>query len=312
MERLNKKYCLVTNDVETTSLRNHCLSDKAGELVLKEGMPKLLDAYQEYGVKATFFFTGYIAKLFPEVVKMVIPFGHEVGCHGLTHEPNKAFDVLSFNEQVEHLKTAKKLLEDISGKEILSFRAPALRVNEFTPKALAESGFIIDSSVAPQRLDIFLSFGSMKKLKWLMAPRSPYYTRNDNLARRGNYPIVEIPVSSFGIPYTGTVMRISPLMARITRNLLSCESELFNHPVLFLIHPNELIDEEKLITQVQRRSSSYIGYLLGDKLRYYMKLKNLGAPAVPLLKNQLQHFKKRNYTFTTMADYYTENFKQQR
>ena len=37
----NKKYCLLTNDVETTSIVNNRLCDKTGEKVLKEGMPVL-------------------------------------------------------------------------------------------------------------------------------------------------------------------------------------------------------------------------------------------------------------------------------
>jgi hypothetical protein len=78
---MKNKHCLLTNDVETTSILNHCLSDKTGEKVLKEGMPVLLGLYEKYNVKATFFFTGYIAQKFPEIVKMILPGGHEVGCH---------------------------------------------------------------------------------------------------------------------------------------------------------------------------------------------------------------------------------------
>ncbi len=304
MEKTNTNVCFITNDVETTSLWNHCLSDKTGEKVLKEGMPRLLEAYKEFGVKSTFFFTGYIAKLFPEVVRMIMPYGHEVGCHGLTHESDKAFDRLSLNDQVAHLSESKKILEDISGKQVISFRAPALRVNSFTPKALEKTGFLIDSSVAPQRLDMFLSFGAKAKLKWLFAPRSPYFTKTDNLARKGDSNILEIPVSSFGVPYTGTVMRISPTLLNITRCFLSFESMVFKRPLLFLIHPNELINEEIVIKNIKRRSNSYVGYLLGDKLRYNLKLKNLGAAAQPLLKEQLSYLKNKNYSFQTLENYY--------
>ena len=181
-----EKIFFFTNDVETTSLKNHCLSDKAGEKVLKEGMPALLELYKKYNIKSTFFFTGYIAQKFPDVVKMILPYGHEVGCHGLTHDSEKAFDVLNKDEQIDHLKRAKEILEKISGVEVISFRAPALRVNQYTPQALIENGFRIDSSVAPQRGDFLLSFGSAKKLNWLFAPRNPYFTRDNNLAKKGN------------------------------------------------------------------------------------------------------------------------------
>ena len=60
----------MTNDVETTSILNHKLRDKTGEYVLRQGMPRLLDLYERYGVKATFFYTGYIARLYPDVIRM--------------------------------------------------------------------------------------------------------------------------------------------------------------------------------------------------------------------------------------------------
>ena len=52
------RFCLITNDVETTSILNHKLRDKTGEYVLNQGMPRLLDLYDKYGVKATFFIRG--------------------------------------------------------------------------------------------------------------------------------------------------------------------------------------------------------------------------------------------------------------
>lgn len=299
-----KKYCLITNDVETTSLWNHRLSDKTGEVVLNEGMPLLLEAYEKFKVKATFYFNGDIVRLYPDVVKMIIPNGHEVACHGWVHNSDQAFDVLSYDEQVEHLRKSKELLEDISGQEIISFRAPALRVNQYTPRALAATGFKTDSSVAPQRIDMFLSFGSKKKLKWLGAPRSPYFTQPDDLARRGDGPIFEIPVSSFLLPYAGTIMRISPPMVRFVRSMLNIESQKTGRPLLFLIHPNELIDEEIESGVITRRSKNYLSYLLGDKLRYHLKLRNLGKKSLPLLMDQLNYMKQNDYEFVTVKNYF--------
>lgn len=301
------KHCLITNDVETTSLWNHCLSDKTGEVVLKEGMPSLLKLYQKYNVKATFYFTGYIANMYPEVVKMILPYNHEVACHGLTHEPDQAFDKLNLDEQVYHLFKAKNILENISNQEVVSFRAPALRVNNYTSQALQKTGFLIDSSVAPQRMDMFFSFGSLNKLKWITAPRTPHYTSPNNLARKGNSNIYEIPVSSFIIPYTGTMMRISPSITRAIRSLLVKEAEIFKRPVVFLIHPNELIEEEVTVSKIKRRANNYLSYLIGDKLRYHIKLKNLGQKAIPLLNSQLEYLQKKNFTFVTSKEYFEIN-----
>lgn len=269
-------------------------------------MPLLLEAYEKFNVKATFYFNGDIVRLYPEVVKMILPHGHEVACHGWVHDSNQAFDVLSYDEQVVHLRKSKELLEDISGQEIISFRAPALRVNQHTPKALAATEFKTDSSIAPQRIDMFLSFGSKKKLKWLGAPRSPYFTQPDDLARRGDGIIFEIPVSSFLFPYAGTIMRISPPLVRFVRSMLNIESQKTGRPLLFLIHPNELIEEEIESGVITRRSKNYLSYLLGDKLRYHLKLRNLGKKALPLLLEQLHYLEQCGYEFVTVRDLYNK------
>lgn len=292
-----KKICLLTNDVETTSILNGGLRNETGIKVWKEGLPRLLDLYSEFNVKSTFFFIADFAQEFPEIVKMVLPYGHEVACHGLTHDYKFSFDIMDYESQFLHLQKSKKILEDISGQEVVSFRAPALRVNQFTPKALIDTGFKFDSSVAPQRLDIFLTLGSKNKLQWLGAPRNPYFVNEKNLARKGSSILKEVPVSSFGIPYIGTTMRVSPFLNNITRNLLYFETKNSNKVVNFLIHPNELIEEEKLDEKLERRSGNILKYLLADVLRSKLKVRNLGVPALELYRMELLFWENKNYEF---------------
>jgi len=128
-------YCLLTNDVETTSIWFNSLRDETGLKVLKQGMPLLLDIYEKYNIKSTFF-TGYIAKLYPDIVKMILPYGHEVGSHAMSHKIENSFDILDFRSQKEQFSESKKILEDISRQQVISFRSPALRVNKYTPQAL--------------------------------------------------------------------------------------------------------------------------------------------------------------------------------
>lgn len=269
-------------------------------------MPVLLEFYEKYNFRTTFFFTGYIARKFPEIVKMILPYKHEVGCHGMYHEPDKAFDVLPYEEQVVHLKKAKKILEDISGEQVISFRAPAMRVNKNTPSALEEAGFLIDSSISSQRIDFFLSFGVKDKIKWLFAPRKPYFASKRNLAKKGESSIVEFPFSSLAIPYSGVIMRISPSITKFLRFFLNLENNLLNNPVNFTIHPNELITEKIEIDHITRRAKSYLGYILGDLVRYRLKLRNLGNPAIKLFEEQLKYIADKKYTVIPLREYYKE------
>lgn len=303
------KLCLITNDVETTSILNHRLKDETGELVLKQGMPRLLDIYERYGVKATFFFTGHIAKLYPEVVSMAYSRGHEVGSHGLTHEVGKAFDVLSPEEQLSHLRQSKQILEDIIGEEVISFRAPAARVDKGFSQVLQEAGFKVDSSVCSQRLDMMFSFGSLKKLHWLTAPRKAYFTKTENIFRKGDSQVLEVPVSAWGFPYIGTFMRIAPALNRLTRHMLYWETCCNGRQFVFLTHPNEFIDEERDEQPIERRASNLIAYWMGDVLRHRLKVRNLGEKALPIYERELAFFQKKNFEYITCKDLYIRKIK---
>ncbi len=305
---MNRYTALLTNDVETTSIWFNDLRDATGEKVLKEGMPLLLDLYRKYSVKSTFYFTGYIANLYPEVVRMIIADGHEVASHGKSHIKENGFDIMPFDKQKRHLDYSKKLLEDISGQEVISFRAPALRVSNLTARALIETGFRIDSSIASQRFDFFLSFGSKQKLNFLTAPRLPYRTKQNNIFAKGNSPLVEVPLSATFLPFVGTTMRIMPQITSLQQNLLHFESGINAKPVVFGVHPNEFIDESMEIRSIKRRSSNIISYLLNDLIRAKLKTKNLGGSAVPLYEALIMFYKSRGYEFTTMRCYTEQYF----
>ncbi len=265
-----------------------------------------MDLYDSFDIRSTFFFTGYIAKKFPQVVLLASQRGHEVASHGLSHEKEHGFDVLSYKEQKCHLSESKKILEDIAGKEVISFRAPALRVNGYTALALAETGYQIDSSVASQRFDLFMSFGIKNKIKWFKAPRLPYLTAEDNLMKRGKGPIAEVPLSAWVFPYVGTTMRIFPFITKIVRNLLIMENLINNKPIVFDIHPNEFIDESGKERKIEKRSSSILEYFFTDILRSKLKAKNLGLEAAELLQNELSVFKEKKYLAVTVRDYCRE------
>lgn len=301
-----EKYALWTNDVETTSIWLNTLSDKTGEKVVREGMPMLLDIYEKYGIKSTFYYTGYIAKLFPGVVKMAFEAGHEVASHGKSHLKENGFDVMPFERQKKHLEETKKLLEDICGQEVISFRAPALRVNGNTAKALIETGHEIDSSVASQRFDFFLSFGGGTKLNWLKAPRKPYKTSPDNIFKKGEGPLIEVPLSAFVFPYLSTTMRIFPGITNLQKRLIHQESFRTGKPVVFDTHPNEFIDESDIPRQIAKRSKNPVTYFLQDWLRSNMKVRNLGPAARPIYEQQIEYFKKRDYRSVSVKQYCEE------
>lgn len=301
------RYALWTNDVETTSIWFNALREETGRNVLNDGLPLLLDVYDEFEMKSTFFITGHIAELFPEIVKLIAERGHEVASHGLSHEKEHGFDVMNYKMQVDHLRQSKQILEDICGQEVISFRAPALRVNYLTGSTLLEAGYKIDSSVASQRFDFFFSFGSQMKLNWLKAPRKPYKADRDNIFRRDERGrLIEIPLSAAIIPYVGTLMRISPFASNLVRSILNLESGINRKPIVFDIHPNEFLDESNEPRQISRRSENILAYIMKDVLRSKLKTRNLGMPALELYRKQLAYFSDKGYKSCTLQTYCRE------
>lgn len=301
-----ERYALFTNDVETHSLWFNSLRDETGYKVWREAMPKILDLYDKHHVKSTFFYTGHIANLYPDVVTMAAKRGHEIACHGLSHKPEDGFDVMPFEKQKSHLLTAKSILEEISGQEVISFRAPALRVNEWTTQALIETGFKIDSSIASQRFDFGFSFGSKEKLKFIFSPRLPYRTSSKFLHKKGEDGLIEVPVSAFILPYISPSLRAFPITTRMLRRLLVLENRINNKPLVFYSHPPEFIDESDDLPEketVNRRVSGTLEYLVRDFLKSKIKRKNLGPEALSMMEREVKFFVTNSFRFLTLKEF---------
>jgi polysaccharide deacetylase family protein (PEP-CTERM system associated) len=110
---------------------------------------KILDMLRVGGIKATFFFLGWIAERYPQLVREVVSEGHEIASHGYGHELLYEMTPASFRED---LRRSKELLEGITGSRILGYRGPSFSI---TPKSmwaldvLRDEGFLYDSSVFP-------------------------------------------------------------------------------------------------------------------------------------------------------------------
>ena len=298
--------CL-TNDVEATTIQGDAYNETMAQRMAIEAMPMVLDFYKRLGVKATFFCQGSMMKQYPEIVRMIAAEGHEVGCHGWVHDKEHAFDMMPLSEQTQHLLQAKQtidaVLEDAGYiQQVVSFRSPALRVDEYTAQALRETGYTHDSSVAPQRIDAFMSLGSKKKLQWLRAPRLIYQTALNNLARIGQSGITEVPVSAFGLPYISTLMRISPLLIAITRWLLYWETKGKNNKVVcFLFHPGELLTNQSDF-KVVRRSKNPIVHFFTGVLRAKLKNRNFGEKCAQLYEREIRFWQQHGYEFKTISE----------
>lgn len=110
---------------------------------------QILDLLDEHGVTGTFFVLGEVGERFPELVKKIADAGHEIGVHGYHHVQ---FFRMTQEKAFQELSSAKKLLEDLMGKEVTGHRAPAFSITPETKWGLdviAKAGFSYDSSIMP-------------------------------------------------------------------------------------------------------------------------------------------------------------------
>lgn len=116
---------------------------------LSESLDITLNVLSEYKIKATFFILGREAEDRPDLIKRISECGHELASHSMDHEHIFKLSPVQFREQAS---SSKKIIEDISGREVLGFRAPNFSIipgTEWAYEILIESGYLYDSSAYP-------------------------------------------------------------------------------------------------------------------------------------------------------------------
>jgi peptidoglycan/xylan/chitin deacetylase (PgdA/CDA1 family) len=112
-----------------------------------DGTPALLRLLDAEEVKGTFFTTGEVARRFPEVVRSIVERGHELGCHGGSHQ---RFSDLSYAEAECEINDATRVLRAYA--KVTSFRAPYLDLPLAYVPILGAAGYTHDSSDARYKL----------------------------------------------------------------------------------------------------------------------------------------------------------------
>jgi len=102
--------------------------------------PQMLDVLKQHQVKATFFFIGNRAKLFPEIVQKVVQEGHIIGNHTMTHP-----DILKLNAQdaMANIQQAEDALAELIGYRTALFRSPYGSLNPERIKEIEKMGYKI-------------------------------------------------------------------------------------------------------------------------------------------------------------------------
>lgn len=221
------------------------------EVRIYENMERIFNLLEETNTKATFFIIGWIAKKYPDIVKMIAE-KYTIGSHTMNHQ-------LVWQQSHEDFKkdvtSSIKLLEDITGKKVNMFRAPGFSIRETEGWAidiLKEAGIEYDSSVFPAKA----SHGGMPSFK----------EHNPSILDYNGVQLKEFPIPVhfiFGKPMVycgGGYFRFFPY------NLIKKWASDQGY-VLSYIHPRDLDAGQPMLNDLsfKRKFKSYVGLKSSEK-----------------------------------------------
>ena len=148
---------------------------------------RLLEIFDDAGVKSTFFVLGWVAQRFPQLVQEIAARGHELASHGYLHRLVYDTTREAFRDDI---RRSKDIIESACGRPVVGYRAPSYSI---TPRSLwafdilIEEGYRYDASVFPIHHD---RYGIPP------SPREPY------VIRRAAGTLIEAP---------GSAVRVGPM-----------------------------------------------------------------------------------------------------
>jgi len=233
--------------------------DQKRDLLYTSALPRFLDLFDNYNIKATFFVVGKDL-LIPEklaLIKEVAKRGHEIANHSMTHA--EGFSFLSYREKLREIEDAERIIQDKLGVLTRGFRTPSNDVSSDVLKILQDRGYAYDSSLMPtyygpllKRLK-FSSLRINRKNHYLgrfiygLAPLKPYHPHENKLWKKGSMKIIEIPITTMpalrlpfhaSFTFAAYQMGLGSVLFDIGYALLKMTA----YPLNFVFHTNELSD----------------------------------------------------------------------
>lgn len=199
---------------------------------LERGLEVLLQLLDRRSVKATFFWLGELVARHPDWLLRIASSGHEIGCHGWSHEFIYKMSPQRFREETLRARDA---IGNVIGRAVEGYRAPYFSITKnswWALEILSELGFTYDSSIMPIR-------------NWRYG--LPAFGQHPQAVETKSGRLWEIPISvrrclGFKVPVSGgAYFRLYPY-AFTRANIRAHEGVL--GPAVFYLHPWELDPEQ--------------------------------------------------------------------
>ena len=167
---------------------------KTHESRVERNTHRLLDLLESFGVNGTFFVLGWVAEHRPQLVREIHARGHEIACHGFSHDLVYRQSPAVFREET---RRSKSFLEDTLGVAVRGYRAASYSVTRrslWALEILAEAGFEYDSSIFPIKHD---RYGIAS------APRFPFRLELESGASILEFPLTTVRWGGVSLPVAG-------------------------------------------------------------------------------------------------------------
>ena len=231
------------------------------ECRVERNVDRILALLDEHDTEATFFTLGWIAERYPQLVRRIARQGHEVASHGYGHERASDLSEAEFRADIER---AKGVLEDLSGSEVIGYRAPSFSIgpgNLWALEALARAGHRYSSSIYPIRHD---HYGM---------PDAPRF------AHQAADGLIEIPITTLrlfnrNLPSSGGgYFRLLPYA--LSRWMLRQVNTSDGEAAVFYFHPWEIDPGQPRIAGIDRKT----------RFRHYVNIHRMEGRLQSLLRD---------------------------
>lgn len=154
------------------------------------GGPRLIRLFDKYDLPATWFVPGHSIETFPELTRMIVAAGHEIGVHGYSHENPIA---MTREQETTILDRSIELIENVSGRRPTGYVAPWWEFSSVTNEILLERGIKYDHSLMHKDFEPYYvrAGDSWKKIDYAQDAQ----TWMEPLVRGTETDLVEIPAN---------------------------------------------------------------------------------------------------------------------
>lgn len=271
--REHQRACAISIDLDGLGCyyRIHGLGPAPVELehvILERALPRAAKLFADRGIHVTWFVVGRDADadaVLPDRaaraanaarLRALASHGDELGNHSYTHPYELAR--LGAPEVDQEIASCDRVLRAITGHGIRGFRAPGYDLSAIMLAALARHGYRYDSSIFPAPAYYAAKAAVMGALaltrrpsgavltdpRALLAPTDPYRPAMNAPWRRGQAPVVELPVAVTPwtrLPAIGTTLLVAPDAVRAHVLAAMQRRPFFN----FELHGIDFADAEK-------------------------------------------------------------------